>query len=96
MAHTKLLALADDVVYPGPLFSEQEEIYATNVVLAAYIFSCTQNLPQSSREMLIHCKFCVVSELTDLNLATVIYKAIDNSIKLLSQSQHVMNYERVH
>ena len=24
---TKLLALADDVVYPGPLFSEQEEIY---------------------------------------------------------------------
>lgn len=50
---TKLLALADDVVYPGPLFSEQEEIYATNVVLAAYIFPCTQNLPQSSREMLI-------------------------------------------
>ena len=50
---TKLLALADDVVYPGPLFSEQEEIYATNVVFASVHLSCTQNLPQSSREMLI-------------------------------------------
>lgn len=35
LPHTKLLALADDVVYPGPLFSEQEEIYTTNVLLAA-------------------------------------------------------------